>query len=252
VMGEQGPNPFFTRHAASYAASESFVRGRDLALLLEDLDVRPGERALDVATGTGHTAFALAARGAQVTGLDPTPAMLAEARRLAAERGATAIRWVEADVDAMPFEPGSFDVVTCRRAFHHFPDAARALRAMLRLLVPGGRLAVSDRCPTEATWAAANACERLRDPSHVEALSEARWRALLEAEGVRIRAWHVWVERGTFRDWLQPLAPEAPEAARVRAFLAELPAEVRDALTGGAPDGWLVRRLVFVAERPRS
>lgn len=113
-----------------------------------------GERALDVACGTGAATLLLAARvgpRGSVAGIDLNPAMLAVARRLAAERG-IAIDFREAPADVLPFTDALFDLVTCVQALQSFADLGRALGEMRRVLRVGGRLVASvwrhiDHCP---------------------------------------------------------------------------------------------------------
>jgi SAM-dependent methyltransferase len=245
-----GPSPFFSAHAAAYAASPGHARGDDLVALVAALTPRPGEQAADVATGTGHTALALAARGVRVVGVDPTPAMLAEAARLAAAQGlAGAVRWEQAAVDAMPLPAAAFDIVSCRRAFHHFADPPAALAALVRLLAPGGRLGISDMCPSVETAGLVNDLERLRDPGHRRALTEPEWRSLLADAQLTVRTWQVLVEPQPWARWLAPVAVDGPEAEAVHRAWRAAPAAARAALTGDGPDIWLKRRLVCVATR---
>jgi SAM-dependent methyltransferase len=100
-----------------------------------------GERVLDVGCGTGALTREVARRaGAEgrVVGLDLNPRMLAVAGRVAPE-----IEWRQGDAGDLPFEDGAFDVVVSQFAAMFFPDQARALRGMWRVLAPGGRLAVA-------------------------------------------------------------------------------------------------------------
>ena len=250
MPGEAVASPFFNAHAKAYAASASHARGADLEALLAALTLQPGEAAADVATGTGHTALALAAAGLTVVGVDPTPAMLQEARRLAAEQGLSSrVRWERAEVDALPLPQGAFNVVTCRRAFHHFPNPTGALHAMARLLAAGGRLGISDMCPEAETADLVNVLERRRDPTHRRALTEEEWRPLVAEAGLQVRAWRVSSEEVTFTQWMAPVAADGPEASAIRQALASAAEPLRSALTGGRPDAWVKRRLVFVAER---
>src|SRR3989442_12740909 len=103
--------------------------------------------ALDVATGTGNTAFALAPMVARVVGLDLTAQMLAEAVRLERERRVTNAVWVLGDAAALPFADASFDLYTARAAPHHFPDLEKALQEAARVLRPGGRACFIDCSP---------------------------------------------------------------------------------------------------------
>ena len=99
--------------------------------------------ALDAGCGTGFLAFELAARGHHVTGVDFAPAMIAEARRKAAERGVS-IRLEEADAEQLPFPPGSFDLAISRHLLWTLPRPEAAIAEWIRVLRPGGRLVVVD------------------------------------------------------------------------------------------------------------
>ena len=92
--------------------------------------------ALDVGCGTGFLSLELAARGHRVTGIDFAPAMLEEARRKAAERGA-AIRFEEADAEQLPFSAGSFDLVVSRHVLWTLPHPEAAIDEWIRVLRPG-------------------------------------------------------------------------------------------------------------------
>jgi ubiquinone/menaquinone biosynthesis C-methylase UbiE len=99
--------------------------------------------ALDAGCGTGFLSFELAGRGHRVTGIDFAPAMLAEARRKAAERGVS-IRFEEGDAEQLPFVSGSFDLVVSRHVLWTLPHPEAAIDEWIRVLRPGGRLAVID------------------------------------------------------------------------------------------------------------
>jgi ubiquinone/menaquinone biosynthesis C-methylase UbiE len=107
--------------------------------------LQPGDRVLDVACGTGVVARCAAQRvgaAGQVVGLDVTAAMLAVARTLLPAADAS-VEWREASAEAMPFTDAAFDVVLCQQGVQFFPDKPAALREMHRVLVAGGRLALS-------------------------------------------------------------------------------------------------------------
>jgi demethylmenaquinone methyltransferase/2-methoxy-6-polyprenyl-1,4-benzoquinol methylase len=105
------------------------------------LELPPGARVLDLATGTGDLALALAARGHRVVGLDPSAGMLDVAREKAASVGRE-VEWVQGDAQALDAEDASFDGVTIAFGIRNVPDRAKALGEMLRVLRPGARLAV--------------------------------------------------------------------------------------------------------------
>ena len=101
--------------------------------------VRAGERALDLATGTGDIAYALAARGAVVAGLDVTHQMLKLARAKQPDRGAPSITWTTGDMTALPFPDCVFKIVTTSYGLRNVPDLDEAIAEIVRVLAPGGR-----------------------------------------------------------------------------------------------------------------
>lgn len=109
--------------------------------LVDATGIGPGDRALDLACGTGDLANLLAAKGAVVTGLDITPAMLELAR--AKPRGSS-IRWVAGDMTSLPLRDESVDVITIGYGLRNVPDLPRALAEAHRVLAGGGRLASLD------------------------------------------------------------------------------------------------------------
>src|SRR5215469_3799343 len=98
---------------------------------------------LDAGCGTGFLSFELAARGHQVTGVDFAQAMLAEARRKAAERSLS-VRFEEGDAEHLPFPPASFDLAISRHVLWTLPHPEGAIDEWIRVLRPGGRLVVID------------------------------------------------------------------------------------------------------------
>jgi ubiquinone/menaquinone biosynthesis C-methylase UbiE len=116
--------------------------------------IRPGDKVLDVACGTGvlaREAARRAAPGGEVAGLDRNPGMLAVASRQAPE-----IAWREGLAEALPYDAGAFDAVVSQFGLMFFDERPRALKEMLRVLKPGGRLAVAvwDRLEASPGYAA--------------------------------------------------------------------------------------------------
>ena len=111
--------------------------------------LKPGERVLDVACGTGvvaRRAAALVAPGGRIVGLDVNGNMLAVAR--ASEPG---LEWREGNAMALPFAAETFDVVVCQQGLQFVPDSGRALREAHRVLVPAGRFALAAWCAIESS-----------------------------------------------------------------------------------------------------
>ena len=117
--------------------------------LLDLVALKPGERVLDVACGTGVVARQAASQvgaGGHVVGLDLNGDMLALARAWG-----PAVEWREGNAMALPFATNAFDVVVCQQGLQFFPDSGRALREAHRVLVPGGRFAVAVWCAIESS-----------------------------------------------------------------------------------------------------
>lgn len=112
--------------------------------LVDEIVPRPGMRILDVATGTGMVAFALAARGAEVVGVDQSEAMLAAARGRLARTPALAprITFLLGEAEALPFADGQFDALTFTYLLRYVDDRAATMRELSRVVVPGGRIAM--------------------------------------------------------------------------------------------------------------
>jgi ubiquinone/menaquinone biosynthesis C-methylase UbiE len=109
--------------------------------------IHSDERVLDVACGTGNTALAARARGADVTGLDLTPELLAVAREREAAEGLSGIAWKEGDAENLPFPDGSFDVVVSSCGLMFAPDQQRVADEVARVTKPGGRIAIQAWTP---------------------------------------------------------------------------------------------------------
>jgi ubiquinone/menaquinone biosynthesis C-methylase UbiE len=117
--------------------------------LLDRAQPAAGERMLDVATGTGIVLRRARARAAELTrlvGLDLTAGMLDVAREKSAGLD---VEFVVGDATALPFEDGSFDLVSCQQGLQFFPERERALAEFLRVLAPGGRVVVACWCEIE-------------------------------------------------------------------------------------------------------
>jgi demethylmenaquinone methyltransferase/2-methoxy-6-polyprenyl-1,4-benzoquinol methylase len=108
--------------------------------LVDAIDPRPGMRILDVATGTGMVAFALAQRGAEVIGLDQSEAMLGAARaRLARTPGlASQLTFIVGQAESLPFADGEFDALSFTYLLRYVDDRAATMRELARVVKPGG------------------------------------------------------------------------------------------------------------------
>lgn len=195
-----------------YATSDIHAKGESLEILLDRVRPRPEWRMLDVATGAGHTAMHFAPHVARVVASDLTEAMLEKTAQLAAERGLTNLETERADAESLPFDDDTFDLVTCRLAFHHFPNPHQALSEIVRVLKPGGLFGLTDNVTVPEKQAAGyyNAYEKLRDPSHHWVYPQVRLEAMLKKAGLKVEAtsevltktfeFHQWADRQNVSD----------------------------------------------------
>ena len=144
------------------------------------------ERSLDVGTGAGALALALAPLVAQVVAVDRVPELLAQARERVAAFDNVEI--VEADATALPFPDASFDLTATMRTLHHVARPELVLAELARVTRPDGRVLVVDQIaaidPLEAI--AVDRFERARDPSHTRLLPEIDLRNLFEANDLAL------------------------------------------------------------------
>ena len=138
------------KQQATWSSGDYSVVGTTLQItgeaLCEAVDLRSGERVLDVACGNGNEALAAARRFARVTGVDYVPALLARAGSRAAADGLP-IELREGDAEALPFPDGAFDVVLSTFGVMFAPDQERAARELVRVCRHGGRIGLASWTP---------------------------------------------------------------------------------------------------------
>jgi ubiquinone/menaquinone biosynthesis C-methylase UbiE len=215
----------FGAAAEAYVTSDVHARGESLAVLLEEVRPDPRWEALDVATGAGHCALAFAPRVKRVVATDLTREMLDKAARLASQRGVTNLETRPADAEALPFPDGSFDLVTCRLAFHHFPRPQVAASEFARVLKPGGALGLTDNITVLDPEAAAayNRFEKLRDPSHHEVLPLARLIERIEGAGLHVTSARRLVKGFDFEEWADRQHVSPGDKERLVEMLRRIP-----------------------------
>jgi ubiquinone/menaquinone biosynthesis C-methylase UbiE len=219
----------FARTADRVAARQD-ARAERLAREVRDF-VRPGgdERVLDVGTGAGALAFALAPLVREVVGLDPVSELI----ELAHERSRANTEFLVGDGAALPFPDGSFDLVGTHRTLHHVPRPERVVAELARVTRQDGRVLVVDQlAPDDAGAAAAlHEFESMRDPSHTRLLSDAELRELFAANRLDVLREHRDGERRELSAYLDLAGCEGERRSRTEA-LADADPRVLDASVG--------------------
>jgi ubiquinone/menaquinone biosynthesis C-methylase UbiE len=189
----------WSQRADAFRNSPTHREGPDLDLLVEWCEPGPGVKALDVATGGGHVARRLREEGCTVVTVDPAPGMRPD---------------VVSRAEDLPFEDGSFDVVTCRIAPHHFDDIRKAVAEMAR--VSQHLVVIEDNVFVDEQVEEA---ERLRDPTHVRCYSEEEWKEFLTDAGLEVEQLERFERARSLEDWLDRVETPPKDAERVRELL---------------------------------
>lgn len=249
----------FGAHAAGYVSSPTHAGGYSLEALIAQVAPGPGQRALDIATGGGHTALALARAGARVVAGDLTRPMLRAARghitaQLAGAASAGAVRYAQLDAERLPFPAASFDIVTCRIAPHHFPDVAGFVRECARVVRPGGVVGVVDQLSPADPRAARyiNAFERLRDPSHRWAYNETEWRGFFSGAGLVETHFEAFDTRHELTPWAERMGCPEAVITRLRALLVQAPESVAAWMQprrSGSDWAFVIRQFLLVGRK---
>jgi aspartate kinase len=236
----------FGERSGHYRASQVHSAGEDLDLLVSLVEAGPGVHALDVATGAGHTALALAKTGADVVASDLTQQMLAEATDLFAANGVS-VQTQLADALALPFADESFDVVTARMAPHHFPDPARFVREVARVLAPGGRFGLEDQVTPEDEAGAEliDEFESVRDPSHNRQLPVSEWQRIASEAGLEVQRAELLSKPVEFDWWTSIQNLDVAGKARISTLLASGPESSRAWYQPTFADSGLIERFVI-------
>ena len=193
--------------------------------------------ALDVGTGTGHTAFAVSTHVARVIAADITPEMLAEASQLKREQEIVNVELCMANVMALPFDDRTLNIVTCRRAAHHFSPIGQALSEMSRVLKAGGRLVIDDRSVPEDEFVDAmmNRLDVLHGASHVREYRPREWGEILAGPGLTVENIEPYTRHRPLSSLTKDVSPD--KVAQIRAIIASLNEAQRTAMNVVEKDG---------------
>jgi ubiquinone/menaquinone biosynthesis C-methylase UbiE len=246
----------FDRQSDRYGKTHILADTADVAESLAGVAPGAGRRALDVATGGGHTALRLARLGWRVTAGDVSAKMLEGAAKLLGDAGYELETRLFA-AEEMPFDDGAFDLVSVRVAPHHFSSPARFVAEAARVLAPGGHFllidgTVPDNDPETEEWL--HNAEKLRDPSHGRFLSRASWEKLVRDSGLTIASSEIHDKKQPDLDWYFDTAATSTEnRILVLDAIHASPPSVRRALRLADDNGkivWWWPMLRLLAQKP--
>lgn len=174
----------FTKQAVAFTQLSQHSNQYGLDLLIKLSQPKDSDTVLDVACGSGIISCEFGKIVSHVTGIDLTPAMIEQAKVLQQEKNLKNINWKIGDIFNLPFEDNSFSIVVTRYSFHHLIDPQKALEEMIRVCVPNGKVVVIDVTPDKDKVSLYDQVERLRDPSHVRALTFSELKNMMEKAGL--------------------------------------------------------------------
>jgi ubiquinone/menaquinone biosynthesis C-methylase UbiE len=249
----------FGRTAEGYIRDSGFAGGEDLAEADRLLQPTPEDVLLDVACGGGHTALYFAPKVRSVVASDLTMAMLKKAQEFISEEGGVEnVTFREADAEDLPFPAGSFTLLTCRIAPHHFPDIPRALREFHRVLRRGGRMAIVDTLLPEDPEVADfyQTMEKMRDPTHVQAHTVPEWTSMVEEAGFILHATKTFPKTHDFQEWAKRSGMHREGIQQLNAYFMKSSAKVHDYFQietfAGEVESYTDRKLLIYASRPEK
>lgn len=220
----------FGKNASHYVTSKSHASGLDLTKLVEIVTcfgASSGEL-LDLATGGGHVANALAPYFQKVTALDITENMLDEAERFITSNAHENVVFILGDAENTPFPDESFEVVTCRIAAHHFPDVDRFVSEVNRVLKPGGFFVLVDNVAPEIDEYDQfyNTIEKKRDPSHIRAYKKSEWISKVEYAGFYTDSIYTFEKKFIYETWCTMMDVPPNDKAELSTYMKAAPKKI--------------------------
>lgn len=252
---QQDSRDQFSKQSHCYGKSHVLADISDVEEGFRKLSPPPSGKALDMATGAGHTALFLARQGLEVTAADLSAAMLERTQEAAKEEGIT-LHTEEHSAEKFPYEDNTFSIVTCRVATHHFSSPEDFIQEVSRVLKPGGNFllidgSVEDGHPEAEEWI--HQIEKLRDTSHNRFLTPFRIEHHCRVSGLEPIDWWMAPMKQPDLEWYFETA-DTPDDNRkqVEELVTNAPDSARELFKLTEEDGkivWWWQRLTFIARK---
>lgn len=229
----------FGKSAESYVTSTWHATGKDLMKLVELAELQGNERVLDIATGGGHVANALAPSVKNVVAYDLTAEILQAAKTFIESNGNKNVEFVQGDAEKLSFKGAEFDVITCRIAAHHFPNLQLFVKECFRTLKKGGQFLLIDNVAPERddfdTFY--NKVEKDRDYSHYRAWKKSEWLRILEEIGFEIDETRRFTKTFVFEDWTNRMKLSEEKKKELSSYMLQASSEYHEKFRIKEEDG---------------
>lgn len=237
----------FTLQAGRYAANPLVTDSQRLTRLVDTINPSKESRVLDVATGPGFVAEAFLAQCSYVVGVDITRAPLEIAQRRLSRHNPSRLKFLLGDVEHLPFAEAEFDIVVSRLAIHHMEQPQKVMDEKARVCRTNGIVAVEDLVTSEHSNRATyqNRFEKIRDPSHMGALSISRLIKIFARSGLEIEKAMTGYLLQDVTTWLANARTLPSEAAKTRALIER---DAEEGLSGTRPFYDSDHRLKFIQQ----
>ena len=247
----------FGKAADGYIHDRGFASGPDLEEAVKLLKPTQEDVVLDVATGGGHTALFFSPLVRNVVASDLTMQMLKKAQEhISEEGGVENVTFREADAEDLPFPSGSFTILTCRIAPHHFPDVPRSLQEFHRVLRRRvGRMVIIDTLLPEDPEIAEfyQTMEKMRDPTHIQAFTEGEWRQMIEDADFNVEKTAVFEKTHDFKVWAKRAGLDGDSFGQLNQYFIDAPDKIHDYFQietfAGDVEAYTDRKLLIYATR---
>jgi ubiquinone/menaquinone biosynthesis C-methylase UbiE len=247
----------FGKNASNYVTSQTHAKGDDLGKLLKISKLKGDERCLDIATGGGHVANALAPLTKKVVALDLTAEILDVAKSFIESNGNNNVEFIQGDAEQLPFNDEYFHIVTCRIAAHHFPNVSAFVRETFRVTKQEGAFLLVDNVAPERddfdTFY--NTIEKDRDYSHYRAWKKSEWYRMIEETGFEIGESYRFKKLFQFENWCNMMKLEEEKKVTLSNLMInaskEKQTKFRIKVAGGKVVSFMGESILIKATKPR-